>query len=171
MSEIRTVPDFLSREECGDLVRLWHDTPALPQRFPNGTALSGQQQAASDWDARIRYPSMRWLSKRLSATALATVPGIDGAVDNLVLTIWRVGMSMALHSDYGAWGEFPRRDYAAVVFLNDDFDGGEHYLEDGTEIAPVTGTLLVHPGGTLRHGVKTVARGPRYTAACWFGRS
>ena len=126
--KVWTSPSFLSPDECAGLVRQWHDTPPPPRRFPAGRALTPQQQAALDWDARIRYPSMPWLADRLCGHVRDHVPGCDDAIDNLVLTIWRDGMSMALHSDYGAWQEFPRRHFAAVVFLNDDFEGGEHYF-------------------------------------------
>ena len=168
MRDVRTSPGFLSPDECAGLVRLWHDTPIPPPRFPAGAALSPQQQAALDWDVRLKAPPLPWLSTRLRETVRATVPDCDGVVDNLVLVRWLPGEDMALHSDFGAWGEFPNRHFAAVVFLNEDFGGGEHYFADG-EIAPVTGTLLVHPGGTLRHGVRTVRERPRYTATCWFG--
>jgi len=57
--------------------------------------------------------------------------------------------------------------FAAVIFLNDDFDGGETAFETG-EIQPSKGECLIFKNGQLKHSVKTVKNGHRYTLSMWF---
>ena len=53
-----------------------------------------------------------------------------------------------------------------IVFLNDDYEGGEFQFFDGTIIEPEVGKLVIHPsfGG---HQVNPVTKGSRYSCVCW----
>jgi predicted 2-oxoglutarate/Fe(II)-dependent dioxygenase YbiX len=62
---------------------------------------------------------------------------------------------------------FPWRDFASVIYLNDDYDGGTIYFPNlNIELKPLPGTLITFPG-TLRylHGVRRVTGGMRHTIA------
>lgn len=54
--------------------------------------------------------------------------------------------------------------YGTVLYLNDDFVGGEtYYTGAGKEIKPIARSLILHPGNYLyRHGVREVTSGIRY---------
>ena len=58
---------------------------------------------------------------------------------------------------------------STILYLNDDFDGGELFFPDfDIEIKPKPGMLAVFPGNThYLHGVKEVVGNTRYTAALW----
>jgi predicted 2-oxoglutarate/Fe(II)-dependent dioxygenase YbiX len=61
------------------------------------------------------------------------------------------------------------RKLTILAFLNDDFEGGRFYIQDGHEryYPPQTkGTVLVFPSFLL-HGVEDVTSGTRYSAVCW----
>jgi len=64
------------------------------------------------------------------------------------------------HSDNSGGREIV---YGVVIYLNDNFDGGELvYPESQTSIKPEAGMLVYHPGDQ-KHKVSKVISGNRYT--------
>lgn len=65
---------------------------------------------------------------------------------------------------------FNHREYGAIIYLNDDYEGGHtYYPNHGIEIIPKAGTLAVHPGDPNHlHGVTEVQGGMRYTLASFW---
>jgi hypothetical protein len=64
----------------------------------------------------------------------------------------------------------PWREWAAIIYLNDDFAGGHLiFPETGENYIPVAGALVLFSGTSL-HGVESASGGPRYTAPAWFTR-
>ena len=59
---------------------------------------------------------------------------------------------------------------ACIIYLNDNFSGGETYFEDGTKFSPVKGRALFFDGNYYKHGVKSVDHGDRYVVAGWFNQ-
>jgi hypothetical protein len=60
------------------------------------------------------------------------------------------------------------REWAGIIYLNDDFEGGDIYFQEtGTSYKPVLGSLIFFEGWRW-HGVRRVTRGIRYTAPSWF---
>lgn len=73
-------------------------------------------------------------------------------------------------ADDPSWPDAARRSIAAVVFLNDDFEGGLLRLFVGREsldITPEEGLLVAFPADVL-HEVTVVARGTRDAVVDWF---
>jgi len=61
------------------------------------------------------------------------------------------------------------RKLTVLAFLNDDFEGGRFFIQDGHEryYPPQDkGTVLVFPSFLL-HGVEDITAGTRYSAVCW----
>ena len=53
--------------------------------------------------------------------------------------------------------------YGVLMYLNEDFDGGEIcYPELGIEYKPKPGVLLIHDAGNM-HGVNSISNGTRYS--------
>lgn len=79
-------------------------------------------------------------------------------------TIYRAvsGQLMKTHSDSGLG---PRFKYGIVLYLNDDYEGGEiFYPNVGVEFKPDAYSLVLHPAHeAYRHGVKEVFNGTRYS--------
>jgi len=91
--------------------------------------------------------------------------------DTIQVVRWD-GQAMPPHQDDrhpdGAPHNTPWRAWASVMYLNDDFDGGEIYFPDTEEsYKPVAGALIIFEG-SLRHGVRAVSRGVRYTSPSWY---
>jgi len=65
------------------------------------------------------------------------------------------------------------RTLSAILFLNNDFDGGEVYFKDVLtgdikEIKPEPGKLIIWPSNFLfPHGVRPVKEGERFTVVAW----
>jgi hypothetical protein len=71
----------------------------------------------------------------------------------------------------GSVHPFPYRNFAAVIYLNDNYRGGQIYFPNHDNFQPVItpGTLVTFPG-TLEylHGVTKIKSGTRYTIAGFF---
>ena len=64
----------------------------------------------------------------------------------------------------------PWRSHGGVIYLNDDFEGGEiFYPKLDIEIRPKPGMMLIHPAGLdYMHGIKKVTSGIRHTISVFF---
>lgn len=68
------------------------------------------------------------------------------------------------HDDRGR----EKTDYNSILYLNDDFDGGEFYTENGIVVKPVTGRLTFFNGSEIKHGLNKVLNRNRYTIIFWW---
>ena len=55
-----------------------------------------------------------------------------------------------------------------MLYLNDDFLGGEFYTESGIVLKPKKGMLTLFNGATVKHGVKKVLEKDRYSIIFWW---
>jgi hypothetical protein len=66
----------------------------------------------------------------------------------------------------------PWREYAGVIYLNDNFTGGELFISSANPpivLKPAKGMLVVFGGGDgFLHGVLPAYGNTRYTMPCWF---
>lgn len=82
---------------------------------------------------------------------------------------WDVGGFASPHSDNsdfeGVPNSFQINKYVAVLYLNDDYEGGELFFpEHDISIRPTPYSLIVFPGGVENiHGVSEITSGVRYT--------
>lgn len=74
------------------------------------------------------------------------------------------GAEMPVHSDRGPYDTNNDIVHGFVIYLNDDYEGGEiYYPEKGISIKPKKYSLVVHPGNEeYKHGVSKITRGHRY---------
>jgi hypothetical protein len=94
--------------------------------------------------------------------------------DLLQIVRWFPGQSQQPHWDdmkgtiENEW--FNHRDFGSIIYLNDNFLGGETYYPKYNQvIKPKTGTLAVHPGDQDHlHGVTKVSDSIRYTLAAFW---
>ena len=85
---------------------------------------------------------------------------------------YEVGQHYADHVDFwNMWGN--RTDYTAVITLNDDYEGGEHFMEIGTEVIErrlEPGKILIYQSDFI-HGVRPVTKGVRKCVTFWLESS
>lgn len=68
------------------------------------------------------------------------------------------GQGMGVHTD----DDHDITKWGIVVYLNDDYVGGEIFYPDkNIEIKPIKGSMVIHKS-TIKHGVKEVSVGTRY---------
>lgn len=89
---------------------------------------------------------------------------------------WFPGMQQSPHCDDMTdqpnpdldW--FKHRHFGAIVYLNDDYDGGHtYYPQYNLYIKPESGMLAVHPGDPYHmHGVTKIENEMRYTLASFW---
>jgi hypothetical protein len=79
---------------------------------------------------------------------------------------WSTHTSQPLHIDCDS-GNAPTV-LTSIMYLNDTFKGGQTYLEDGTIFAPKRRRALFFDGATIKHGVKEITEGIRYTLGLWY---
>ena len=94
--------------------------------------------------------------------------------DSAQLTRWTPGIEMRPHADNlkadGSPNATSHRTYSSILYLNDDYIGGETYFPGfGVRIKPQAGSLLLFGAGyEWVHGVTMVTSGMRYTYGGWF---
>lgn len=162
-NDIMAMPNFLTAEEAATVEAFFDIAPAKPQ------SLDYWAERAFDFRADSFEPA---LYKKLTDGIFDTVSkhyGKTFTMEHPQLTRWKEGDVMRPHSDFGAQGEFPDRDYAAIVYVTGDLEGGNIFMPTaGIEIAPTAGALVAFPGGKLFHGVRKIERGQRLTVITWF---
>jgi hypothetical protein len=163
-----TAEDYLSDYTC---------------EFLAETARSSKTQNTSNkfFDDSVVYPHMmnngRAINyatevKRKLEQDIKVAYGLEGEVyaDTIALCKWPEGKSMTPHRDNQDEFDYstPWREYAAIIYLNDDYDGGELTLDElGISIKPKKGQCILLEADML-HGVSEVTHGTRYTLISWF---
>lgn len=129
---------------------------ALPLQ-PEGMDEQGRMCSGADPASRLRL----WLNE-----LRATLPrGCEDGPLYPELTLicrTRAGGAMAGHTD------FPWRTLSAIVYLNEEFEGGLTRFADGAEVKPETGKAVLFRGKDFWHEVTDVAGGARYTVSLWW---
>lgn len=172
-------PNFLSAAHCRQLIDCFERNRDRLFRNPQGdpfwdnrylwiTSLPETEREAKRIMQDARFRAIRELQ------AFYREPEIHS--DTVQLVKWSPGHSMPPHADNcnpdGSPHALPWRDYSSVIFLNDDYAGGEFYFPGlGLEIKPVAGTLVAFTGGMRHfHGVRKVIGAARYTMPGWYTR-
>lgn len=94
--------------------------------------------------------------------------------DSLNLIKWPHGYIQPAHSDFENYGGEPHvynwREIGCVLYLNDNFNGGEiHFPQHGVQIPVKPGMLAFFPGDVHHsHGVNRVLNGTRYTVSSFW---
>lgn len=94
------------------------------------------------------------------------------------LVMWKEGKSMPIHKDNGYENDknvLHMRTYTAVMYMNDDFEGGETIImkENCNEIEYLykpqkDSVLIFRSDESCLHGVKKIEKGERLTLSMWF---
>ncbi|MBV8393866.1 MAG: 2OG-Fe(II) oxygenase [Alphaproteobacteria bacterium] len=171
-------PDFLSPEECKVLSDTSRDLSSL--QLVEGVKddyWSGRILDYSDIlrerpeAARIAVETQKRITQRLEDFYELTAPVY---ADFVHMIQWREGMFLNPHCDRanpdGAPHGMPWRDFASIVYLNDDYEGGSFYFTAlDMLIKPKAGTLVAFTGGFHHeHGVLTITKGTRITLPTFY---
>ena len=163
-SEHQQLLDFARRNEpcfgSVDAADYWKGRTLLPEAIDDPVI----RRILRDTNERI----IARLSALLAAE-LGPQPPLYAELVNFAR--WPPGYELQPHADSenpdGVPHPFPWRDFATVMYLNDDYAGGEiHFPNLGIEMKPAPRSLIVFPGTLFfLHGVRPVTRGMRHTIA------
>ena len=82
------------------------------------------------------------------------------------IQIWPENFEGGLHKHDSGGRE--NTDFNSLIYLNDDYGGGEFYTEKGVCYKPTVGALTFFNGAVNMHGVKKVLGTHRFTLIFWW---
>jgi hypothetical protein len=85
-------------------------------------------------------------------------------LDTIAIVHWSVGSYMKPHYDN------PKDLFACLIYLNDDYKGGQTCFE-GVEIQPEKGKLFLFSACGVKHWVNMVQESDRYTLGLWISKT
>ena len=164
---------FASEAECLRLVDVQQalGVPGYRPAFLQSTALDWL--AAGAPDALLAVAALR--ARVLDAVGEAFGVQADVYAEYTGLASWMPGSELPFHFDQNR-EHLRHRDWAAVVYLNDDFQGGELHFRDeapadgfaGRVVVPRRGSLVMFTGTEPdMHRVTRVNQGTRFTLTLW----
>ena len=102
-------------------------------------------------------------SKKLNGRLNFIIKNIDteAFVNYFQIIKWPTNEFQAAHKD------FTYHYYTSIIYLNDNFEGGETVVEK-KKIKPKQGLMVLFAGDKMTHGVNKIKKGTRYTIPCWY---
>ena len=177
--EIHCEELFLGDDDCAALIACFQRQRGklIPQpgdhRFFDNRVLWHSGLIMDEPDcATLMQRARRGIKERLRQFFAIPAPIYS---DTIQLVKWEGGQPMPPHADGvnpdGSPHPTPHRAFAAIVYLNDDYDGGEIWFPNqNVRVPPRRGLLVAFRGGMSHmHGVTEVTRGVRYTMPSWYG--
>lgn len=73
-----------------------------------------------------------------------------------------------LHAHGWEWGTRGDTRFNSLIYLNDNFSGGNFYTSMGISVKPEPGLLTFFDGKEIHHGVSQVKGNDRYTLIFWW---
>jgi predicted 2-oxoglutarate/Fe(II)-dependent dioxygenase YbiX len=148
--------DFLTKEECNKLIQyykknkndsfLYRDT--YPIDLKNG---NHDDEFLNSIHERVKNLCQKFIDKEL------TYEFCDNA-----LVKWPINSFQPKHTG-------PDEDIiSALIYLNDDYDGGRTCFSDTFKVKPLAGRILLFSDAKYIHWVEPVGIKTRYTIIYWF---
>lgn len=153
------------------------------REFATTTSLYDNFKTNDVWNQRIIYANqvkelydLNRLYVSFVSNTIRTEYALEVPVytDILCFNRWRVGDMQHPHADGeqldGSLHPFHWRKYGCILYLNDDYEGGEIYFPNqSVELKPRRNTLVFFPGTTeYLHGVRPITKGTRYTISTFW---
>jgi predicted 2-oxoglutarate/Fe(II)-dependent dioxygenase YbiX len=177
-SDLLAIPGFLTPGQCAMLIEAFGASTNNLGKNADGEAF---------WDERVLWfdqvssgaahaKAVMQQARFVAAYRIAEHFAVEKLLysDSQQLVLWKEGRGMPVHVDNahpdGSHHNTPHRAFASVVYLNDDYEGGEIFFPRlGCRIKPTAGLLVAFRGtADAPHGVTTVRRGERYTMPSWY---
>ena len=172
------IPDFLTSKECDRLMTMFNRVHGVVKHRKIGIDF---------WEGRIVYMGdvaehnasaaaiMGDFQKRATAM-LGEFYALTSPLwtDTVQLNVWEQGSSLPPHTDNsnpnGTLHSTPWRDFSSIVYLNDDYEGGELYFTAQDRVLkPRRGMLVAFSAGYHHeHGVLKVTQGRRITMPAFY---
>jgi predicted 2-oxoglutarate/Fe(II)-dependent dioxygenase YbiX len=165
--------DILTSEACDSIVKTYDQelVEKLPPVIGSGATATVNKEIRNV--ERVMLPVYKDIGGRLAAAGFcannqAWKFNVTHANQGEFLK-YPAGGRYTAHMDTFLNPEGECRKLTILTFLNDDFEGGRFFIQDGHERyypPQEKGTVLVFPSFLL-HGVEDITSGTRYSAVCW----
>ena len=168
MLKVHVVPNFISNSDCDKIIKTLTDmkkNEKLEKRGPLKQRLM-----------RSNIPQIQDIVKSYGIKTIGTVKSLYNLENELFLSDYGVfisesGYDMNYHIDTeNSNNSFTHLEYSAVIYLNNDFEGGEvHFPNIDFLYKPKAGDAIFFPANDLEylHGVKSITDGQRFTMIFW----
>ena len=183
LDQLILIEDFITKEEAEKTIKLLNKLNEVQENFWKPISFyesysSGYPEDGDPLLEEFGLPS-NWFSDLYQRfrDVVSEVAGVDESKLSKISfhsQKWEPGAFAPLHSDNtsndGTYGAFTRSRYAAFLYLNDDFEGGELvFPEHDLTILPKNGMLAAFHGGHKNlHKVDVVKKSNRYTIGSFF---
>ena len=162
--------DFLNSNQLRQLVSIFDSG-----RFVDGAKTGPKEKHIKDNkqqdDPELNKMMNTSIAKFMRNSLVSNIHPLN-KVSPVLMLKYEEGQHYAEHVDY--WNMYGiRTDYTAVILLNDDFEGGEHFIKIGEETIerkPEAGRILFYPSEHV-HGVRPVTSGVRKCVTFWIESS
>ena len=143
---VHLIKNFLPLKECSR----WVENIPSPKLDPRFKA----------WQDRVttitEYPIVKHLSQFLEASFK-----IPLKIQEAQTQIWQEQSSSPLHNHFDQGRGATR--YNSLIYLNNNYEGGEFYTQGGIRLKPEVGMLTFFDGQKIHHGVSPITKGHRFT--------
>ncbi|MGD8733442.1 MAG: 2OG-Fe(II) oxygenase [Gammaproteobacteria bacterium] len=179
---VLAVPGFLDPEECRRLVELadsLKSEDAAVTRHEAGALITSRSDYRITTTIKTFDQPDTFLPLIARALREHVEPGYQRRVEWFEwpdVLLYRAGGRYDLHTDAdlrdkgtGVWHRVMDRDFSVLIYLNDDFAGGQlAFPRRGETIRPETGMLVAFPSDhRFAHAALPVTGGRRYVIVTW----
>jgi hypothetical protein len=144
------IDNFLSKKECNFLINFYKSNENKSVLFRDVYPIQLDENNFM----------VNFLVKKLETTSKL----FNSKIDWFEIVKWPIGSYQDLHFDTAS----NKTTLSSIVYLNENFEGGQTYYEDNTTIQPIIGRALFFDGNFHKHGVKKVKKDIRYVIAAWY---
>ena len=151
-----TVHDnFLTAEEC----QYWiEQSPVYKKDNPKGN---------EDWLERNKNITMLPIVEKVRQYHKEK-ENLDLEIFEASLQVWASGTEAIPHV-HDEQGGRQQTGYNSIIYLNDDFEGGEFIAPDlSCSLTTIPGRLIIFDGSKVKHGINPITGNTRYTIIFWW---
>ena len=164
-----TVNNFLSKDECTNIIDRYKDQELFDGKIKGGTEVDTNYRKS-----KINFYNIDDVSKKVYQKVTELIKfqnSVFNPIVNFQFTKYEVGDYYKWHLDYSSIREDLKNRYISVVILlNDDFEGGD--LEYKTNLGGIdkfdkgVGNLFIF-NSSIEHRVTEIVKGVRYSLVSW----
>lgn len=144
---ILILEDFISDREVEDLINHYKNNKSNASPW-YGTSTVTLDEKFSDLGLRINN----------------FVKNFNAKIDWGKIVSWPKDSYQPLHFDDAS----KQTTLSSIIYLNEGYQGGQTFFEDGTVVSPKIKRALFFDGTKYKHGVNQIQEGERFTLAIWY---
>ena len=123
--------DFLNHQTCDELIKMYQNSETSFGTFRD---IYIKDLFYIDRQASLQMGVV--FTSYLAARGVQVYPELIQAV------VWPEGATQSIHVDKAR----TTTALTSITYLNDNFEGGETYFENGTSVKPKKGKIVIFPG-------------------------